>query len=174
MEQTSDTLSSGRPRTPRTREELQDLVGTELGPTGWHEVTHAQVCAFAEVTGDRQWIHLDQDLAARGQLGTTIAHGLLTLSLGPALLSELLSFDGFSASLNYGYDRVRFPAPLPVGARVRMRATILQLSERGPALHVHHRQTFEREGGDRPVAVADSLAHLLPLPLGEAATAESS
>jgi len=162
MQQKPDPLSSGRPRTPRTREALEDLVGTELGPTAWREVTHAQVCAFAEVTGDRQWIHLDQDRAAKGPLGTTIAHGLLTLSLGPALLAELLSFEGFSASLNYGYDRVRFPSPLPVGARVRMRATVLDLSERGPAIHVHHRQTFEREGSDRPVAVADAVAHLLP------------
>ena len=166
-------LDAGLPRKPGTREELESLVGTELGPTRWHEVTQARVNAFAEVTGDHQWIHLDPDRAAMGPLGTTIAHGLLTLSLGPSLLAELLSFEGFGASLNYGYDRVRFPSPLPVGARVRMRVTVLELSTRGPAIHVHHRQTFEREGSDRPVAVAQSMAHLLPHPTSDEVGAAS-
>jgi acyl dehydratase len=139
---------------------LRAAVGTELGVTDWHEVTQAQIDAFADVTGDRQWIHVDPERAARSPLGATIAHGLLTLSLAPAMTSSLLSFDGFAFGLNYGYNRVRFPAPLPVGARVRLRARLAAVDDIPGGAQITIVQTFEREGAERPVCVAESLARV--------------
>src|SRR4051795_2691837 len=141
-------------------DELRAAMGTELGVTDWHEVTQAEVDAFADATGDHQWIHVDPERAARSPLGGTIAHGLFTLSLAPAMTSALLSFEGFAFALNYGYNRVRFPAPLPVGSRVRMRATLAAVEEiaggaRAPIVH-----TLERGGGEKPVCVAESVARV--------------
>jgi acyl dehydratase len=117
------------PVRPTTVAELRALEGTELGPTAWHEITQERVDAFAKATEDFQWIHVDPVRAADSPLGGTIAHGLFTLSLGPKFMEELLAFDGFAHSLNYGYDKVRFPAPVPVGSRVRMRATITAVAD---------------------------------------------
>jgi acyl dehydratase len=103
----------------------------------------------------------DVERAAETPFGGTIADGLYTLSLGPALLEELLSFDQFAASLNYGYERVRFPAALPVGSRLRMRARVVGVVEGPQGVRVHNEQVFEREGQERPVAVAESVAHLI-------------
>jgi acyl dehydratase len=161
MTEEASMTNATLPLSPGDRTELEALLGLEVGPTAWHDVTQERVDAFAKVTGDCQWIHVDPARAAASSLGGTIAHGLLTLSLGPALLAELLTFDNFAASLNYGYDRVRFIAPLPVGGRIRMRLTVLDVVERSGAIQVRNRQTFEREDGDRPVAIADSVAHLL-------------
>src|SRR3954470_2305757 len=105
-------------------DELRAKVGEELGVSEWHEVTQERIDAFAEATGDDQWIHVDPERAAQTPFGGTIAHGLYTLSLAPALTSSLLSFDGFAFALNYGYNRIRFPAPLPVGSRIRLRAAL--------------------------------------------------
>jgi acyl dehydratase len=141
-------------------DELRAARGTELGVTDWREVTQAEVDAFADATGDHQWIHVDPERAARSPLGGTIAHGLFTLSLAPAMTSSLLSFDGFAFALNYGYNRVRFPAPLPVGARVRMRATLAAVEDIPGGAQITILQTFEREGSDKPVCVAESVARV--------------
>jgi acyl dehydratase len=139
---------------------LRAAMGTELGVTDWHEVTQAEVDAFADATGDHQWIHVDPERAAQSPLGGTIAHGLYTLSLAPAMTSTLLSFDGFAFALNYGYNRVRFPAPLPVGSRVRLRATLASVEDIPGGAQIMIVQTFERDGQDKPVCVAESLARV--------------
>jgi acyl dehydratase len=139
---------------------LRAAVGTELGVTDWHEVTQAEVDAFANVTGDHQWIHVDRERAAHTPFGGTIAHGLFTLSLAPGMTDSLLSFDGFAYALNYGYNRVRFPAPLPIGSRVRLRATLAAVQDVPGGAQITIIQTFEREGFDKPVCVAESLARV--------------
>ena len=139
---------------------LREAEGRELGVTDWREITQADVDAFAEATGDHQWIHVDPERAAASPLGGTIAHGLLTLSLAPAMTSSLLSFEGFAFALNYGYDRVRFPAPLPVGARVRLRAKLASVEDIPGGAQITIVQTFEVEGGEKPVCVAESLARV--------------
>jgi acyl dehydratase len=141
-------------------EGLRDAEGRELGVTDWREITQAEVDAFAEATGDHQWIHVDPERAAASPLGGTIAHGLLTLSLAPAMTASLLSFEGFAFALNYGYDRVRFPAPLRVGARLRMRATLASVTDIPGGAQITIVQTFEVEGGTKPVCVAESLARV--------------
>jgi acyl dehydratase len=143
---------------PSSVADLRALEGTELGPTDWVEVTQAMIDAFAQVTGDHQWIHVDPERAAASPMGSTIAHGLLTLSLAPAFMEALMSYDGFAHALNYGYDKVRFPAPVPVGSRVRMRAAITEVAEVPGGAQVTTTQTIEREGGDKPVCVAQSVA----------------
>ena len=139
---------------------LRAAEGRELGVTDWREITQADVDAFAAATGDHQWIHVDPERAAASPLGGTIAHGLLTLSLAPAMTSSLLSFEGFAFALNYGYDRVRFPAPLPVGARVRLRAKLASVEDIPGGAQITIVQTFEVEGGEKPVCVAESLARV--------------
>ncbi|TWH02686.1 acyl dehydratase [Nocardioides sp. J9] len=151
------------PLRPANLSDLLALVGVEIGPTGWRPVDQAAVTVFADVTEDRQWIHVDPVRAAASPLGGTIAHGLFTLSLGPALFYELVSLEGFAHGLNYGYDRVRFPAPLPVGSRVRMTWRLLEVDAVAGGIQLRSRQTFEREGGDRPVCVAESVARVVPV-----------
>ena len=138
-------------------DDLRAALGTELGVTDWQEVTKAAIDAFADATGDHQWIHVDVERAAQSPFSGTIAHGLYTLSLAPALTDSLLAFDGFAFALNYGYNRIRFPAPLPVGSRVRMRATLSSVEEIVGGAQITIVQTFEREGGPTPVCVAESL-----------------
>lgn len=139
-------------------EELRARVGDELGVSAWHEVTQAQISAFAELTGDDQWIHVDPVRAADSPFGTTIAHGLFTLALGPKLHYSLLSVQLNGFGLNYGYDRVRFPAPLPAGTRVRMRLTLQGVEEAPNGIQVSFVQTFEAEGVAKPVCVAAILS----------------
>ncbi|QEC46643.1 MaoC family dehydratase [Baekduia soli] len=139
-------------------EELKSRVGEELGVSDWFEVTQESVDAFAETTGDHQWIHVDPERAKDTPFGGTIAHGLYTLSLGPRFSYALFEIRGAAFGLNYGYDRVRFPAPLPIGSRVRMRATLSAAVEVPGGVQFTVTQTFEREGGDKPVCVADAVA----------------
>ncbi len=146
---------------PSTAAELRALQGTELGPTAWYEVTQERIDAFAQATGDHQWIHVDPERAAASPLGSTIAHGLFTLSLGPAFMEDLIAFDGFAHSLNYGYGKVRFPAPVPVGSRLRMRATISDVADVSGGVQVTTTQVFEIEGGAKPVCVAESLGRFM-------------
>jgi acyl dehydratase len=153
-------LVSDRLKTPTSLDEIGALVGKELGPTDWELVDQSRVNAFAEVTDDFQWIHVDPERATASPLGGTIAHGLFTLSIGPKLASELISFGAFSRSINYGYDRVRFPAPLPVGKRVRMRLTVNDVHDAPGGLQVTITQTFEAEDAAKPVCVATSLVRL--------------
>ncbi len=141
-------------------EELRAARGSDLGVTEWREITQAEVDAFADLTGDHQWIHVDPARAADSPLGGTIVHGLLTLSFAPTMTASLLSLTGVAFALNYGYDRVRFPAPLHVGARVRLRATLAQVEDIAGGVQIRVVQTFEREGADKPVCVAESLARV--------------
>ncbi|MGD9961994.1 MaoC family dehydratase [Nocardioides sp.] len=157
-------MAANQPQTPSTLDDLNALVGVELGPSAWSSMSQERVASFGAVTGDLQWIHVDAPRAEASPLGSTVVHGLFTLSLGPALLADLISFEHFSASLNYGYEKVRFPAPLPTDSRVRLRAKILSVQEGAKGLLLHHEQVFEREDHDRPVCVAVSVAHLVPGP----------
>jgi acyl dehydratase len=141
-------------------DELKTKVGEELGVSEWREVTQADIDAFAEATGDHQWIHVDPERAAQTPFGSTIAHGLYTLSLGPVLSEEAFSLEGIAFGLNYGYDRVRFPSPLPVDSRVRMRATLTSVDDVPGGIQMKVTQTFEREGGEKPVCVAEQLVRL--------------
>lgn len=149
------------PVRPASLADLQGMIGVEIGPTEWHDVTQDSIDAFADATGDRQWIHVDPERAAASPLGTTIAHGLYGLSLGPVFSYALLSFEAFAHSLNYGYDKVRFPAPVPAGARVRMRCAIVAADRVPGGIQVRSLQTFECEGSDRPVVVAEALARVV-------------
>ena len=141
-------------------EELKSKVGEELGVSEWHEVTQERVNAFAESTEDFQWIHVDEERAKDTPFGGTIAHGLYTLSLGPKFSYAMFSLEGFTFGINYGYDKVRFPAPVPVGSRVRMRATLSKVDEVPGGLQFTVTQTFEIEGSEKPACVAESLARV--------------
>ena len=141
-------------------DEVKSHVGRELGVSDWLQVTQATVDRFAEVTGDDQWIHVDVERARETPFGGTIAHGYLVLSLAPRLCYDMFTFDGFAFGLNYGLNRVRFPAPMPVGGRVRMRARLVAVEEIPGGAQITTELTFEPEGGDKPVCVAESLARV--------------
>ena len=141
-------------------DEMRAAIGTELGVSEWHEVTQEAIDAFAEVTGDHQWIHTDPVRATQTPFGGTIAHGYYTLSLHPRFAQQLLRFEGFAFAVNYGLDRVRFPAPLPVGNRVRMRATLLGVEDVLGGAQITMKLTFEGEGALKPVCVAESLTRV--------------
>src|SRR5437764_13289252 len=128
-------------------DELRAKIGSELGVSDWHEITQERVNAFAEATEDFQWIHVEPERAKDTPFGGTIAHGLYTLSLGPKFTFELFSIDGFAFGLNYGYGKVRFPAPVPVGSRVRMRATLSNVEDVPGGVQITVTQMFETEGG---------------------------
>jgi len=145
-------------RRPTSVQDLQDLVGVELGPTEWHVVDQSRIDGFADLTGDHQWIHVDPARAADSPFGSTIAHGLYSLSRTPAFLEELMAFDGFVHSLNYGYDKVRFIHPLPVDSRIRLRASLTSVEETSPgAVKVVTMLTVEAEGIDKPILIAESI-----------------
>jgi len=152
---------AAKPLQPTSAAELASLVGKELGPTGWKVITQRKIDAFAEATEDEGWIHVDRSLAAAGPFGSTIAHGLLTLGLGPVFTAELVSYDGFAHVLNYGYERVRFPAPLPVESRVRMRLGVDSAEEVDGGAQVSMTQVYERDGLERPVCVARWMARFV-------------
>jgi acyl dehydratase len=147
-------------RTITGLDELRDAEGEVLGTSDWHEVTQADVDTFADVTGDHQWIHVDPERARQTPFGGTIAHGYYTLSLAPRLSDQILRLDGFAFGLNYGLNKVRFPAPVPVGARVRMTCKLAKLEDIPGGAQVTFENTFEVEGGDKPVCVAESLARV--------------
>ena len=148
------------PTTLTGPDEVKAAVGQELGVSDWYEVTQATIDEFAEVTGDHQWIHVDPERAAQTPFGGTIAHGLFTLSLGPKFSYEVMDMQGFAFGVNYGYGKVRFPAPLPVGSKVRMRAALTNVDDVSGGIQITVTQTFEREGEEKPVCVAESLARL--------------
>jgi acyl dehydratase len=147
-------------KTTLTIDELEGSGDRELGTSSWHDITQEQVNMFAEATGDRQWIHVDPERAAQTPFGGTIAHGLYTLGLGPRFTYETYEVEGFAFGVNYGYDRIRFPAPLPVDSRVRMRATLGSVDDVPGGIQMKVTQTFELDGGDKPVCVADQLVRL--------------
>jgi len=153
-------IENAAARTIHGVDELRAATGQELGVSPWYDVTQDRIDAFAEVSGDRYWIHVNPERAAASEIGSTIAHGLFTLSLGPMLMESIVAFDGFPRMLNYGYDRVRFAAPVPVGSRVRMRLAVHGLTDAAQAVRATLLQTFERDGTAKPVCIATSILHL--------------
>jgi acyl dehydratase len=144
-------------------EGLRALKDEVVGPSEWREVTQEMVNQFAELTGDHQWIHTDVERAkVESPFGTTIAHGNLTLSLIDGLRQDLSEWSGFKLGVNYGWNKVRFPAPVVVGAKVRCYAQIVEVEEIGGGWHqVVTRFTVETEGGEKPSCVADSVGRVL-------------
>jgi acyl dehydratase len=147
-------------RTITGLEELKAAEGEELGVSGWHPVGQDDIDAFADVTGDHQWIHVDPERAKDTPFGSTIAHGYYTLSLAPKLTEEVLEMKGFAFAINYGLNKVRFPAPVPVNSKVRMRAKLAELSDIPGGAQMIMELTFEREGGEKPVCVAQSVVRV--------------
>jgi acyl dehydratase len=141
-------------------EELRTKAGEEIGVSEWHDVTQDAIDAFAAVTGDNQWIHIDPQRATQTPFGGTIAHGYYTLSLHPRFSAQLISFEGFEFAVNYGLNRVRFPAPLPVGNRVRMRMVLVGVEDVLGGAQITLKLTFEGEGALKPVCVAESLTRV--------------
>jgi acyl dehydratase len=130
--------------------------GDDFGPSSWIEIPQETIDAFADATGDHQWIHVDPERAAEGPFGTTIAHGYLTLSLLPVASYEVVPRDpNAKMGINYGLNRVRFPSPVPVGSRVRARFHVDAVDEADWGAQVTMTATVEREGGDKPVCVAE-------------------
>lgn len=144
-------------------DELRKLIGKPIGPSDWIEVTQADIDKFAEVSRDDQWIHVDVERAEReSPFGTTIAHGNLTLSLIDGFRKQLISQQGVKLGINYGWNKVRFPAPVPAGANLRATAEVQSVEDLGEGwYHVVTRFTLEREGGEKPVCVADSVGRVL-------------
>ncbi len=140
-------------------EGLKGLLGQQVGPGEWRRVTQEMIDAFAELSGDDQWIHCDVERAAKeSPFGTTIAHGNLTLSMIDGMRLDLISSTGFKLGVNYGWNKVRFPAPVPVGANVRATAEVVEVDELGGGwTQVVTRFTVEAEGTEKPVCVADSV-----------------
>jgi acyl dehydratase len=132
-------------------------VGDTFGPSTWVEITQERIDQFAEATGDHQWIHVDPERAKDGPFGTTIAHGYLTLSLIPVASFEVVPSSG-KMGINYGANRVRFPAPVPVGSRVRTAFEVVAVEEIQGGNQVTMTATIEREGGDKPVCVAEIIS----------------
>jgi acyl dehydratase len=130
-------------------------AGDEYGPSSWIEVDQARIDAFADATGDHQWIHVDPEKAATGPFGTTIGHGYLTLSLLPVMSYEVVPRQEGGMAVNYGLNRVRFPAPVPSGSRVRGTFTVIAVDEFDGGFQATMSATVEREGGDKPVCVAE-------------------
>jgi acyl dehydratase len=145
-------------------EGLKGLMGQTVGPSEWREVTQEDIDAFARLSGDDQWIHVDVERAKKeSPFGTTIAHGNLTLSLIDGLRRDLLAAKGFKLGVNYGWNRVRFPAPVPSGSRVRARAEVIEVEDVGGGWwQIVTRFTVEVEGADKPACVADSVGRALP------------
>jgi acyl dehydratase len=137
--------------------EVHALVGSEIGTSSWIEVGQDRIDGFAEITGDHQWIHTDPIRAAAGPLGTTIAHGYLTLALLVPLLEQIMVVENRSSSINYGLDRVRFPAPVPAGSRLRMSATLAEATDIESGVQVKIDCVFHVEGQDRPACVATAI-----------------
>jgi acyl dehydratase len=138
--------------------ELKSLAGQEVGVSDWMEITQSRINQFAEATGDHQWIHVDPDAARDGPFGTTIAHGYLTLSLLPPLMAATCEVAGKKMGVNYGLNKVRFPAPVPVGSRIRLRLGIDTVEDvAADGVQIVWLATIEREGDDKPVCVAEAL-----------------
>jgi acyl dehydratase len=139
-------------------ESIKAKVGEHLGYSDWNEVTQDQVNLFADATGDHQWIHVDPERATKeSPFGGPIAHGYLTLSLAPVLLSQVYSVSGVSMGVNYGLNKVRFPAPVPVGSRLRLGASLLSIEEIPGGAQIVMSMTFEVEGQAKPSCVAEAV-----------------
>ena len=144
--------------TTTTLAELPSLKGKELGTSEWFEIKQERVNTFADATDDQQWIHVDVEAAKQGPFGGPIAHGFLTLSLFVPMWSQIMVVSDMTMGINYGLNKVRFPAPVPVGSKVRMTATLTDVEEvKGGGLQLTVAGVIEREGGDKPVCVVEAL-----------------
>ena len=145
---------------------MQALVGQEVGPGDWRTVTQADIDSFAELSGDHQWIHVDVERAkAESPFGTTIAHGNLTLAMVDGFRGELIGATGFALGVNYGWNKIRFPAPVPVDSKIRAKAELVSFDEVGGGWwQAVTRFTIETEGGEKPVFVGDSVTRVMAPP----------
>ena len=139
---------------------LLDAVGSDLGATDWITITQDQINQFAEATLDNQWIHVDTERAKAGPFGGPIAHGYLTMSLSAYFLGQLVRVSGISMGINYGADKVRFPAPVPVGSKLRLGVTLLEVTEVAGGIQTKLEFSFEVEGASKPSCVAEVLFRL--------------
>jgi acyl dehydratase len=142
-------------------DELKSLPGVDLGASGWLEIGQQRVDTFADATGDHQWIHVDVERARTGPFGGTIAHGYLTLGLVIPLWEEILQVGGVSMGINYGLNRLRFPAPVPVGSKVRLHARVLSAEDVPRGVQLTVALSVEVQGGDKPAAVAEAVYRYL-------------
>jgi acyl dehydratase len=140
---------------------LHGAVGTHLGFGDWVEITQERINLFAEATGDHQWIHVDPERAKHGPFGTTIAHGYLTLSITNLFLGRLLRVPAAKLGVNYGANKVRFPAPVPVGSRVRMGAEIIDVQDVPGGVQVTTRNTVEIDGSEKPACVVEAISRFV-------------
>ena len=138
-------------------DELKAKSGQHLGWSGWHQVTQEEVNLFADATGDHQWIHVDVERAKAGPFGGPIAHGYLTLSLAVPLLGEVLRVEGVKMGVNYGLNRLRFPSPVPVGSKIRLGASVVEVQEFAGGAQATLALTFEVEGQEKPACVAEAI-----------------
>jgi len=143
-------------------DEVEKAVGEDLGRSEWMEITQERVNLFADATGDHQWIHVDPERAKDGPYGTTIAHGYLTLSLLPVLGAQIFSLEGVTMKVNYGANKVRFPAPVPVGSRIRGGAEFKSFERTAKGANVVVAYTVEVEGSAKPALVAETVVVLVP------------
>lgn len=143
------------PRVITSPEALRSCIGTHLGVSEWMTVDQSTINRFAEVTRDQQWIHVDPVRAENGPFGATVAHGMLTLSLCSSLLWEVAVVEGMGAAINYGLNKVRFPAPLMVGSRLRMHVSVSEVSDIAHGIEVVYHLTYETQGQVKPPCVAD-------------------
>ena len=142
--------------------DLAKAVGQQLGHSDWLEITQERIDRFAEATGDHQWIHVDPERARQGPFGACIAHGYLIQSLVNLFLPQIVEVRGISMGVNYGADRLRFPAPVPVGSRIRGSAELLEVEEIKGTVQAKIRVTVEIEGSDRPACVIDTISRYYP------------
>ncbi|MET0565561.1 MAG: MaoC family dehydratase [Acidimicrobiia bacterium] len=141
--------------------DFQDRIGTEIGVSDWMEITQDRVDAFAAATDDHQWIHVDRDRAAASPFGGTIAHGFLTLSLTVALSAQVpLDVGSPMMGINYGLEKVRFPAPVPVGSRIRARVGLVSVTDVEGGIQLNRQVIIEVEGTEKPAMVAETVSRL--------------
>jgi acyl dehydratase len=145
-----------------SQETLPGLIGQTIGPGDWTEVTQERINLFADATGDHQWIHVDVEKAKTGPFGKTVAHGLLTLSMISALNQGLFKFEGFKMGVNYGYEKVRFPSPVPVSSKLRVSAKIIDFGTAGSTFQTIVEFTVEVEGSTKPACVAQMVFRHTP------------
>ncbi len=151
-------------QTVRGIDEMKALIGQEIGPGDWREVTQDLINTFGEVSGDDQWIHVDVERAEKeSPFGTTVAHGNLTLSMIDGFRLGLIKSEGFTLGVNYGWNKVRFPAPVPAGSKLRAKAEVVSVDEAGGGWwQIVTRFTVEVEGNEKPACVAESVGRALP------------
>ncbi len=141
---------------------LLDAVGKDLGHSDWLEIDQQRINQFADATGDHQWIHVDPEKAADGPYGATIAHGYLTLSLANLFLPQIMTVENTSMGVNYGCEKVRFPAAVPVGSRIRGQGEVISAEEVKGGVQVVVRMTIEIDGSERPACVIDTISRFFP------------